>query len=204
MNLENTRQRLKGLLKPVVKLLVKIGVTPDAATVIGLAVTLFACWLVYRGLFLAGGLVLIGGSLLDALDGSIARMTGTSSKGGAALDSSLDRVGEIAVFTAVLAGKAGSEHDSLLFVIPAAMGGSLMVSYVRARAEGLGIECKAGLFTRTERLVLAIAGIVLASLLPWGTDVILWSCSVIAAGSWFTALQRLLKAVRDGRGVPLD
>jgi len=131
-------------------------------------------------------------------------MTGSSSKGGAALDSSLDRVGEILIFTAVLAGKAGSEHDSLLFIIPAAMGGSLMVSYVRARAEGLGIECKVGVFTRTERLVLVITGIVFASLLPWGSQTIVWSCALIAVGSWLTALQRLMKVVQDGRGVPLD
>lgn len=204
MNLEKVRNALKGLLTPLVSLLVKLGVTPAGATLAGLFITLCASWLVYRGSFLAGGLILIAGSLFDAVDGSIARMTGSASKGGAALDSSLDRVGEILIFTAVLAGKAGNEHDSLLFIVPAAMGGSLMVSYVRARAEGLGIECKVGLFTRTERLVLLIAGIVLASLLPWGTSVILWSCTAVAAGSWFTALQRLVKVTVDGRGLPLD
>lgn len=204
MNLEKTRNVLKGLLQPAVRLLVKLGVTPAGATVAGLAVTMAASFLVYRGRFLAGGLILIAGSLFDALDGSIARMTGTASKGGAALDSSLDRVGEIAVFTALLAGKAGSEHDSLLYLVPAAMGGSLMVSYVRARAEGLGIECKVGIFTRTERLVLVIAGIMLSSLLPWGTAPIPVCCAVIAAGSWLTALQRLLKVTGDGQGVPLD
>ncbi len=148
--------------------------------------------------------MLIIGSLFDAVDGSIARMTGSVSRGGAALDSSLDRVGEIIIFTAVLAGRAGSEHDSLLFIIPLAMGGSLMVSYVRARAEGLGIECKVGLFTRTERLVLLIAGVTLSPLLPWGTEVIVWSFAAVAAGSWFTALQRLLKVTGDGRGMPLN
>jgi CDP-diacylglycerol---glycerol-3-phosphate 3-phosphatidyltransferase len=204
MNLDRTRTALKQILNPVVALLVRMGVTPAGATIAGLLVTFAGCWFVYRGAFLAGGLILIAGSLFDAIDGSIARMTGTTSKGGAALDSSLDRIGEIALFTAVLAGKAGSEHDSLLFVIPAALGGSLMVSYVRARAEGLGIECRVGLFTRTERLVLAIAGIVFASFLPWGTALILWSTGVIAAGSWFTALQRLVKVTKDGRGIPLD
>lgn len=204
MNLERTRLALKGLLRPVVALLVKMGVTPAGATIAGLMITLGASWLVYQGFFLAGGAVLIIGSLFDAVDGSIARMTGSVSRGGAALDSSLDRVGEIIIFTAVLAGRAGSEHDSLLFIIPLAMGGSLMVSYVRARAEGLGIECKVGLFTRTERLVLLIAGITLSPLLPWGTEVIVWSFAAVAAGSWFTALQRLLKVTGDGRGMPLN
>lgn len=204
MNLDKIRCFFKGLLTPVVRLLVRIGVTPAAATVTGLAITMAASWLVYRGSFLAGGVILIAGSLFDAVDGSIARATNSSSKGGAALDSSLDRIGEILIFTAVLAGKAGSEHDSLLLIVPAAMGGSLMVSYVRARAEGLGLDCKVGLFTRTERLVVLIAGITLAPLLPWGTGLILWSCAAVALGSWLTALQRLLKVTRDGMGIPLD
>jgi len=204
MNLERTRSFFKDLLRPVVVLLVKLRVTPSAATIAGLAITLFASWLVYRGSFLTGGIILIIGSLFDAVDGSIARMTNSVSRGGAALDSSLDRIGEILIFTAVLAGKAGSEHDSLLFIIPAAMGGSFMVSYIRARAEGLGIECKVGLFTRTERLVVLIAGITLTPLFPWGTWVILWSCALVAAGSWITALQRLVKVTRDGMGISLD
>jgi CDP-diacylglycerol--glycerol-3-phosphate 3-phosphatidyltransferase len=192
----------KGLLSPVIPFLVKLGVTPAAATVSGLFITVTASVFVWKGDYLTGGIILILGSLFDAVDGSIARLTNTSSKAGAALDSIMDRVGEIVVLTAVLAGKAGSEHDSLLYIIPAAMGGSLLVSYVRARAEGLGIECEVGLFTRTERLVLVISGIVFAAF--WGTVVLVWSCAVVAAGSWFTALQRLLKVTRDGKGIPLD
>ncbi len=202
MNLHRIRMFFKGLLTPVVKLLVKMGVTPAGATVMGLFITLVASFFVYKGLYLLGGGVLIIGSLFDAVDGSIARMTNTSSKGGAALDSVLDRVGEVLVLTSVLAGEAGKEHNSMLLVVPLAIGGSLLVSYVRARAEGLSIECKVGIFTRTERLVLVISGIVFSSF--WGTDVLLWSCVIIAVGSWITALQRLLKVTRDGAGVPLN
>lgn len=204
MNPERARAIFKSLLNPAVKLLVRLGVTPAAATVAGLFITLLASWFVFAGSYLVGAVILIFGSIFDAIDGGIARMTNSSSKGGAALDSILDRVGEIVIFTAVLAGKAGSEHDSLLYIIPLAMGGSLMVSYVRARAEGLGIECKVGLFTRTERLVLVISGIFFSSLLPWGTDVLVWSCAVIAVGSWVTTLQRLLKVTGDGKGIPLN
>lgn len=202
MNLHRIRMFFKGLLTPVVKFLVKIGVTPSGATIMGLFVTLVASFLVYKGLYLIGGSILILGSLFDAVDGSIARMTNTSSKGGAALDSILDRVGEVLVLTSVLAGEAGKEHNSMLIVVPLAMGGSLLVSYVRARAEGLNIECKVGIFTRTERLVLVISGIVFSSF--WGTDVLLWSCVLIAVGSWITALQRLLKVTKDGAGIPLN
>ena len=202
MSLHRTRMFFKGLLTPVVKFLVTIGVTPAGATVMGLFITLIASFLVYKGFYLLGGGILIIGSLFDAVDGSIARMTNTSSKGGAALDSVLDRVGEVLVLTSVLAGEAGKEHNSMLIVVPLAIGGSLLVSYVRARAEGLNIECKVGIFTRTERLVLVISGIVFSSF--WGTDVLLWSCVLIAVGSWITALQRLLKVTRDGDGIPLN
>lgn len=202
MSLHRIRMFFKGLLTPVVKGLVKIGVTPAGATIMGLFITLIASYLVYKGLYLLGGGILIIGSLFDAVDGSIARMTNTSSKGGAALDSVLDRVGEVLVLTSVLAGEAGKEHNSMVIVVPLAIGGSLLVSYVRARAEGLSIECKVGIFTRTERLVLIISGIVFSSF--WGTDVLLWSCVIIAVGSWITALQRLLKVTKDGAGIPLN
>ncbi len=202
MSLHKVRMFFKGLLRPIVALLVKFGVTPAGATITGLVITLLGSWFVWKGSYLSGGIILIIGSLFDAVDGGIARLTGTSSKGGAALDSVLDRVGEILVLTAVLAGKAGSQHDSLLYIIPMALGGSLLVSYVRARAEGLGIDCEVGLFTRTERLVLVISSIVFSSI--WGTAIIVWGCSVIAVGSWITALQRLVKVTRDGKGIPLN
>lgn len=202
MSFHKVRMVFKSLLDPAIPFLVKLGVTPAVATIVGLVITILGSLFVWKGIFLAGGAILIVGSLFDAVDGSIARLTNTSSKGGAALDSVMDRVGEIIVLTAVLAGKAGSEHDSLLYIIPMAMGGSLLVSYVRARAEGLGIECKVGLFTRTERLVLVIAGIIFSSF--WGSIVVVWACTVIAAGSWLTALQRLLKVTRDGKGIPLN
>jgi len=202
LSLHKVRMFFKSLLGPIIPLLVKLGVTPAAATIAGLVITIVGSWFVWRGIYFAGGAILILGSLFDAVDGSIARLTSTSSKGGAALDSVMDRVGEIVVLTAVLAGKAGSEHDSLLYIIPMAMGGSLLVSYVRARAEGLGIDCEVGLFTRTERLVLVIAGVVFSAF--WGSVVLVWACAVIAAGSWMTALQRLLKVTRDGNGIPLD
>ncbi len=202
MSLHKVRMFFKGLLRPIVALLAKLGVTPAGATIAGLFVTLLGSWFVWKGSYFTGGIILVFGSLFDAVDGSIARLTGTSSKGGAALDSVLDRVGEILVLTAVLAGKAGSQHDSLLYIIPLALGGSLLVSYVRARAEGLGIDCEVGLFTRTERLVLVISSIVFSSI--WGSTIIVWGCSVIAVGSWITALQRLVKVTRDGKGIPLN
>ena len=202
MNLHKVRMAFKSLLRPVIPFLIKLGVTPSGATITGLFITILGSWFVWEGTYLMGGIILILGSLFDAVDGSIARETNTSSKGGAALDSVMDRVGEILVLTAVLAGKAGSEHDSLLYIIPLAMGGSLLVSYVRARAEGLGIGCEVGLFTRTERLVLVIAGVVFSSF--WGSIVLVWACAAIAVGSWLTAFQRLMKVTRDGNGIPLD
>ncbi len=202
MSLHRIRMTFKGLLDPVVSFLVKIGLSAAGATIAGLFITIVSGWFVWKGDYLIGAIILIFGSLFDAVDGGIARLTKTSSKGGAALDSVMDRVGEILILTAVLAGKAGNEHDSLLYIIPLAMGGSLLVSYVRARAEGLGIKCEVGLFTRTERLVLVILGILGSEF--WGSIVVVWACAIIAAGSWLTALQRLLKVTRDGKSIPLN
>jgi CDP-diacylglycerol--glycerol-3-phosphate 3-phosphatidyltransferase len=141
------------------------------------------------------------GSLFDALDGGIARLTGKASKAGAALDSSLDRVSESALFIAFLAGRAGSEHVTILYAAPLAMAGSFMVSYVRARAEGLGIECGVGVFTRTERLIALITALFVAG---WvGSTAIVVGCLLVAVGAWITAFQRLVRVLRAGSGLPL-
>lgn len=159
MKLDELHGRGRALLSPVVKALAAMGATPGGLTIGGLLICLAAAWLTWRGLYWQAGLVMVAGSLFDAVDGGVARLTGKVSKAGAALDSTLDRIAESALFIAVLAGRAGSEHVTLLYAAPLALAGSLMVSYVRARAEGLGIRCEVGFFTRTERLVVMIASL---------------------------------------------
>lgn len=201
MNLDGFHNRGRAILAPVIRLLASMGVSPSAVTVGGLLVCLGASWLAWKGLYWQAGVTMMAGSLFDALDGGIARLTGKVSKAGAALDSSLDRVAESALFIAILAGRAGSEHVTLLYAAPLALAGSLMVSYVRARSEGLGIRCDVGFFTRTERLVVMVVALLAAG--AAGSVALLVGCVVVALGAWVTAVQRLITVYRAGQGQPL-
>lgn len=201
MNLAGFHNRGRATLAPVIRLLSSMGVSPSAVTIGGLLVCLGAAGLAWKGLYWQAGVTMIVGSLFDALDGGIARLTGKVSKAGAALDSSLDRVAESALFIAILAGRAGSEHVTLLYAAPLAMAGSLMVSYVRARSEGLGIRCDVGFFTRTERLLVMVVALLTAGVV--GSVALLVGCVVVALGAWITAVQRLVTVCRAGQGQPL-
>jgi len=199
---ESLRKTGRSLLLPIVDLLAGCGVSPSAVTVFGLLVTGVAAWLIWDGSYVAGAAVLIVGSALDAVDGELARRRGTVSRSGAVLDSSCDRIGETLILGALLAGRAGSAHPSLVWLVPAAMGGSFMVSYVRARAEGVGLSCSVGILTRTERLVLLIAGIAASGI--WDGRAVVIALAALSAGAWITVVQRLSKVMRDGRGLPPD
>lgn len=202
MNRDNIRKTGRKLVSPLVSLLARAGIGPASVTVFGLLITACSAWLIWRADYLLGAVVLTVGSILDAVDGELARRQDVVSKWGAVFDSSFDRIGETLLLGALLAGSAGMAHRSLVYLVPAALGGSYMVSYVRARAETVGIECSVGLLTRTERLVILIAGLLGAAI--WDERAVVVVLTVLAAGTWFTTGQRLMKVIRDGRGVPLD
>ena len=173
-------------------LLAKAGISPNALTVFGFVTTLAVAWVLSTGRFFLGGfLVLLTGSL-DFLDGALARYTGRSTVFGAFLDSTLDRFSDAALFLGLLAYYAsqGSYHQILL--VGAALIGSLVTSYARARAEGLGLKDEVGLFTRTERIILLAIGLIANQML-----VILW---IIAVLSNFTALHRIFHVWRQTGG----
>ncbi len=192
---DRIRSAGRKLLDPVVKFLSRIGVSPTAVTVAGLVITGVSAVAIWSGRFFAGAVFLALGSVLDAVDGGIARLRRTESRPGAVLDSVADRVGELLVLGAVLVSEIGSRYDLMLYLIPLAIGGSFLVSYVRARAEGEGISCSVGVFTRTERLVLMIAGLVLTSIA--GMEWMVYTTAAIAAGTLFTAGQRLGKVYSE-------
>ncbi|OPL20003.1 MAG: hypothetical protein AVO35_00665 [Candidatus Aegiribacteria sp. MLS_C] len=200
--LDRIRQAARRLLDPLVGLLARLGIGPFSVTSAGLILTAAAAVLVWYGSYIPGAALLIAGSILDAVDGELARRKGIVSRAGAVFDSSSDRIGELLVFGAMLAGKAGAEHASMVYLVPAAIGGSFMVSYVRARAEGVNLSCSVGIFTRTERLVLLITGLAGAGV--WGGGILVVLLSVLAAGTWVTAVQRFAKVIKDGRGVSLN
>lgn len=168
--LETLRERIEGPLRsrlePVVAWLAARQVTPNQVTLAALAVSALAAVLIAFGWLRLGALVLIVASLGDLVDGMLARSTDQASPFGAFFDSTLDRLGEGAVLAAVAYHFAVADRPLLVALVVLALLGSLLVSYTRARAEALGVDCKVGLMSRAERLVLVIAGLLLGLLGP--------------------------------------
>tara|TARA_A100001037_G_C14925443_1_gene533596 strand:- start:19 stop:546 length:528 start_codon:yes stop_codon:yes gene_type:complete len=171
-------------------LLISLKISADGATFIGLIIAVISGYYISQGQFiLGGGLVLIG-AIFDLLDGGIARSTGKVTKRGALTDSVFDRVSEIVILSGlgmyyVSAEKVDSTAVLLAF---AAIGGSLLVSYVRARAEGLGVKGTAGFLTRPERIVITVTGLVLGYPL-----IVLW---ILGIGTPLSAIWRFLDSWR--------
>lgn len=168
--LENLRERFEGPLRarlaPVVECLAMRQVTPNQVTLAALGLSLLAALCIGAGWLRLGALVLIVAGLGDLVDGMLARATEQASPFGAFFDSTLDRISEGAVLAAVAYRFASDGRPLLVALVVLALLGSLLVSYARARAEALGIDCKVGLMSRAERMVLLIAGLLLGLLGP--------------------------------------
>jgi CDP-diacylglycerol--glycerol-3-phosphate 3-phosphatidyltransferase len=192
----------RAVLAPVVRLAVKLHLTANTVTVIGFLIVVVASVLVATGNLLAGAAILTAGSLLDAVDGALARATGGTTTFGGFLDSTLDRAAEAVLFGGVAAYYLLASPDPTLPVLLAivALTGSFLVSYTRARAEGLGYSAEVGLAPRLERLVLAIGGIGLAGI---GFAFGLIAALLIVAGlSVATTAQRIWHVQRLSAGAP--
>jgi CDP-diacylglycerol--glycerol-3-phosphate 3-phosphatidyltransferase len=142
--------------------LIESRLTPNAISMTGLALNVVAAVLVTQRLFFLAGIAFIVGSVMDTLDGRYSRMSGKGSPFGAFLDSTLDRIEEGVVLTAVAAYFADRGDELAVAAVVVTVLGSLMVSYTRARAEALGVECKVGLATRPVRVVILSAGLLFA------------------------------------------
>lgn len=181
----------RGVLAPVVRLAMALHLTPNTITVIGLAIVLGAAILVAQGALLLGAAILTAGSLLDAVDGALARARGGGTAFGGFLDSTLDRAAE-AILYAGIAGyflTKAPEHTWPVLIAMVALTASFLVSYSRARAEGIGLSAAVGLAPRTERLVLVIAGVALAGL---GFEPgLIGAMTIIAILSLATVFQRI-------------
>ncbi|MDH3193651.1 MAG: CDP-alcohol phosphatidyltransferase family protein [Acidimicrobiia bacterium] len=175
------RKRVDRLVNPIGRGLARIGVTPTWLTLIGLGVTVIGAVLVARESFVAGALVAITGAALDGLDGSVARARGSASLSGALLDSVADRMGETAMWAGLAFALSDSARLSLLCVL--SLGASLLVSYVRGKAESLGADGRGGIMGRAERIILMTFGLLFIEYV----EVMLWA---MAALTWLTVLQR--------------
>lgn len=172
--------------------LIESRLTPNAISVTGLVLCAIAAVLIWNDAWLLGGLAYTFGSICDALDGRYSRMSGKGSKFGAFLDSTLDRIEEGIVLVAVAAHFARSGDERAVAIVVVAVLASLMVSYTRARAEALGVECKVGIADRAVRVVILAAGLILAGgELIDGLDLIEPAVSLLAALAVFTVLQRI-------------
>jgi CDP-diacylglycerol--glycerol-3-phosphate 3-phosphatidyltransferase len=191
--METVRDQLRVFLepfcRPVARLLLWCHVSANQVSLIGILLNLITAALIVDGqLVLAGLMYLLAGSL-DLLDGMIARMAGTASRFGAFLDSTADRISEGIVFAAIAYVFAydGQPVDAAIAVL--ALLGSLLVSYTRARAEGLGLECKVGIVTRAERVVLVALGL-MSGLLPA-------TIYLLLALTTFATAQRIVHTLRQ-------
>jgi CDP-diacylglycerol--glycerol-3-phosphate 3-phosphatidyltransferase/CDP-diacylglycerol--inositol 3-phosphatidyltransferase len=195
--LNRFREFWTKVISPVARLLLRLGVSPDAVTLVGtLGVAGGALWFFPRGQLLAGVLVITAFVFSDLIDGHMARLSGTSSKWGAFLDSTLDRIGDAAIFGGLVMYYVGPGDDDLLAALALyclVMGS--VTSYARARAESLGMEAKGGLAERADRLVaiLVMTGLSAIFDLPWFIPLTL---GVLAVASTITVVQRIL-TVRD-------
>ena len=185
-----TRSRTRWLLVPFVDAAKRIGISPNWLTVLGLALNIVAGTLIGRGQVFWGGFVMTCLAMpLDALDGELARKTGQQNKFGAFFDSSLDRIADGALIIGIAAFFQARGETFLVWVSFASMIATFMVSYTRARAEGLGIDCTVGLFGRFGRFILIAAGLLLYPLYDPSVQIMVVSLTILSAG---TAVQRIL------------
>jgi CDP-diacylglycerol--glycerol-3-phosphate 3-phosphatidyltransferase len=172
--------------------LIESRLTPNAISVTGLALNVLAAVLVWERYFFIGGIAFIVGSVMDTLDGRYSRMSGKGTPFGAFLDSTLDRCEEGIVLTAVAATFARQHEQFAVAAVVVAVLASLMVSYTRARAEALGVECKVGLATRPVRVVILSIGLVFARGASIGHFTLLAPAVYVLAGlGAITVLQRI-------------
>lgn len=217
-----SRARIKRTFEPIALGMGRLGLTPDALTLIGFGVTVIGALLAAQQLWLLAGVVVLVGGVFDMFDGTLARATGRVSKLGAFMDSVFDRAGEVLVYLGVAAGlQAVGVADATLFAA-AALGASVMVSYTRSKAEGLGFTtgtgmAAVGLMPREVRLVILSAGLVLAGILgttpdttscptcaggagvPLGVTVLFLALGLIALGATITVIQRILHVRSQAR-----
>jgi CDP-diacylglycerol--glycerol-3-phosphate 3-phosphatidyltransferase len=191
MNLQEIRRNLAcRITDPVVGALSKSGITPNALTLINLALNIVAAYVIATGHFLVGGVLILGSGLFDLLDGALARFNKQTTRFGAVLDSTVDRISEAATLCGLLIWYVSQEGATLeIVLVLVVLVGSFLISYIRARAEGLGWQCQVGLFTRAERVIVLAIGLLLG-----GVSIIsvLVALCVLALFALVTVAQRLV------------
>ncbi len=225
-SLESLRGGAYRVLNPMTDALVRHRVHPNFLTTVGFLVTLSSALAFHAHHVRSAGVLVLLGGLFDILDGRVARLSGLGSKFGAFYDSTLDRISEIAVYFGILSlynsalpqqvfgatpppvvtevlDKVNPTDVSMIYMTMLAMAGSLLISYTRARAEAMGLDCRVGLMPRAERVVL-IGAAALFFGEDWHGVVLKTVIFILAVLTNVTAFQRIVWVWKHARGVPLD
>jgi phosphatidylglycerophosphate synthase len=206
-----SRDRVKGIFEPIALALGRLGLTPDALTLIGFAITIVGAVLLTQQQWLLGGVVVLVGGIFDMFDGTLARATGKVSKLGGFMDSVFDRWGEAIVYVGIVAGGVLAGHERVPILAAAAMGAAFMVSYARAKSEGLGFTtgtgmAAVGIMPREIRLVVLSLGLILSG--ASNMAALEFALAVIAVGGTITTIQRILhvraQANREASSRPIE
>jgi len=198
--IEGLKPHYHRILRPAAKALAGMRVHPNVLTCLGVVLFAGAGWLTAAGRWHAALALVVVGSCMDGLDGLLASLSGSKSTFGAILDSTCDRITEIIWFGGVAAyyllTPSAVNHPvwSSVLLSGTALSGSLMVSYVKARCEGAGVECRVGLMQRPERLV------IISFCLLLGPEVMYWGMMLLSVSTWFTVGQRIAAAAQGRRG----
>ena len=185
------RVRFKNLLDAIGAFLNGLGITPNTLTISGLVGNLIGAYFLAIGSFMVGGLILLAMGAIDALDGTMARLRGEPSDFGAFVDSVTDRYSELVIYAGLLFYAVEELNLTLAMLVFAATAGSILVSYIRARAQSLGYEAKGGMLTRFERFIILVPSLIFGY--PW------IGVSIIAILANTTALQRIISVRRQAR-----
>ena len=207
MPLASLRGRVQGVLYPMTGWLAEKRVHPNLLTTLGFAIAIGAAIAFDQRLVRTAGFLVLLSGFFDIIDGQVARISELGSKFGAFYDATLDRIGEIAVFLGLLSlynDYALQDGDvAMIYLIMVAMGGSLMVSYTKSKAENMGLDCDVGLMQRAERVILiGLASLVFG--LAWEGLVLKGAILVLAVFTSITAIQRIVWVYRRAGGVPLE
>ena len=216
MSISNeSRSRIKSIFEPIALGMGRLGLTPDGLTLIGFGITVAGAILLGLQQWLLGGIVVFIGGVFDMFDGTLARATGKVSPLGAFMDSVFDRWGEAIVYIGIIVGVVGVGFDEAVVLAAIAMGMAFMVSYARAKSEGLGFTAGTGMaaigiMPREIRLVVLCLGLIITGLLgapvlvpppgetciesciQSGGFVLLGALGIIAIGATLTVIQRIL------------
>ena len=177
------RRQTSGILEPIARTIRVTNISPNVLTVIGFLLTVCVAGVLAAGYLQVGGILMVAAAIFDAIDGTLARVTNRTSRFGAFLDSTLDRYSEAVTFFGLLIYYNGQGNRIETLLIFATLIGSLLVSYTRARAVGLGIQIKSGLFTRVERVIVLAFGLIICWMSP-----VRWLLALLTN---FTAVQRI-------------